>query len=105
VEIRREGSRGMDMEFLQQNMEGGGMAGGVEREATDYKRERRKERVEEYRGVTLMDTLYKVYTAVLARLEMESEEKGSVSQNQTGFRKRMGTMDNVYLIKYLIDIN
>lgn len=44
--------------------------------------------VEDYRGVTLMSTLYKVYTSVLAeRLREEVEEKRIVPHNQTGFRK------------------
>jgi len=65
---------------------------------------REGKRVKEYRGVTLMDTLYKIYTAVLAkRLGMESEEKGAIPQNQTGFRKEMGTMDNINVINYLIN--
>lgn len=49
------------------------------------------ERIEEYRGVTLMSTLYKVYTTVLAgRLKKELEERDSVPHNQTGFKKGMG---------------
>lgn len=60
--------------------------------------------MEDYRGVTVIDTLYKIYTTVLARkLGIVSEEKGAVPQNQTGFRKGMGTMDNVYVINYLIN--
>jgi len=48
-----------------------------------------------------MDTLYTIYTAVLARrLGMESEEKGAIPQNQIGFRKGMG---NIYVINYLIN--
>lgn len=39
------------------------------------------ERVEDYRGVTLMSTLYKIYVAVLVgRLKRELEEKGSVTR-------------------------
>ncbi|XP_068994227.1 trichohyalin-like [Neodiprion pinetum] len=61
-------------------------------------------RVEEYRGVTLMPTLYKVYAMALAdRLEREVEEKGLIPQNQTGFRKGMSTIDNIYVLIYLIN--
>lgn len=50
-----------------------------------------------------MDTTYKVYVGVLERrLEMEMEEKGMVSENQTGFRRNMGTMENIY-VKYLMN--
>ena len=40
--------------------------------------------VEEYRGVTLMTSLYKIYTTILTRrLEEEVEEKRMIPQNQT----------------------
>lgn len=52
---------------------------GAETEASDY------------RGVTLVSTLYKVYPRVLAeRLREKIEEKGIIPENQTGFRKGMG---------------
>ena len=60
--------------------------------------------VEEYRGVTLMPSLYKVYTTKLARrLVEEVEEKGMISQNQTGLRKGLETVDNVYVLNYLVN--
>lgn len=60
------------------------------------------ERVEEYRGMTLMSTLYKVYATVLAgRVKKELEEKQSIPHNQTGFRK--GIIDNIYVLNYLIN--
>ena len=44
-------------------------------------------RVEEYRGVTLTQTAYKVYPSVLAeRLRKEVEEKGMLPPSQAGFR-------------------
>ncbi|XP_071579341.1 uncharacterized protein [Temnothorax nylanderi] len=61
-------------------------------------------RAEEYRGVTIMPSLYKVYTAILAeRLREETEEKGIVPQNQTGFRRGMGTINNIYVLNYLVN--
>jgi len=46
------------------------------------------ERVEEYRGVTIMSTLYKVYAAVLEeRLRKEVEEKGIVPLIRLGLGK------------------
>lgn len=61
-------------------------------------------KVEEYRGVTLMPAIYNVYVSVLAeRLRGEMEEKRVLSENQMGFRKGMGTMDNIYIINYLIN--
>lgn len=50
-----------------------------------------------------MPTLYKVYVVVLVeRLREEVEGKGIVPPNQTGFRRKMGTMDNGYVLNYLI---
>jgi len=61
-------------------------------------------KVEEYRGVTLMTTLYKIYLMVLAgRLKTECEEKEVIPQNQTGFRKGIGTLDNIYVLNYMIN--
>jgi len=60
--------------------------------------------VDKYKGVTLLPILYKLYVSVLAeRLNVEIERKGIVPQNQTGFRKEMGTVDNIYTINYLIN--
>lgn len=48
--------------------------------------------------MSLTPTLYKVYTSVLAdRLNRE------VKENQTGFRKGFGTLDNIYVLNYLIN--
>jgi len=62
------------------------------------------ERVKDHRGVTLLSTLYKVYVAVLAeKLREEMERKGIIPPNQTGFRKGMGTVDNIYVLNYLVN--
>ncbi|XP_043271213.1 golgin subfamily A member 6-like protein 1 [Venturia canescens] len=61
-------------------------------------------RVEEYRGVTLTQTAYKVCVGMLAeRLRKEVEEKGMMPCSQAGFREGMGTMDNVYVLNYMIN--
>lgn len=36
------------------------------------------------------------------RLGKEVEEGDRISQNEIGFRKGMGTMDNVYVLNYLV---
>lgn len=60
--------------------------------------------MEEYRGVTLMMTLYKVYMLILAkRLEEVVEEKGLFPPNHIRYRKGMGALDNVYVVNYLIN--
>jgi len=63
-------------------------------------------KVEEYRGVTLTATLYKVYTGVLAdRLRAEVEKKSIIPDNQAGFRKGKSTIDNVYVLNYIVNRN
>ena len=52
----------------------------------------------------MTSTLYKIYASVLAnRLREDVEGRELVPQNQTGFRKGMGTIDNVYVLNYLIN--
>jgi len=61
-------------------------------------------KVEEYRGVTIMTTLYKIYAGILEeKLREETESKRMIPQNQVGFRKDMGVMDNIYVVNYLIN--
>lgn len=58
----------------------------------------------EYRGLTLMPTMYKIYTTVLTeRLREEVEGKGMLPTNQVSFRKGKRTMDNIFLLNYLIN--
>lgn len=62
------------------------------------------EKVEEYRGVTLMSTAYKLYAAVLAeRMREKIERKELIPHNQTGFRKGMGIVNNIYTLNFLIN--
>lgn len=54
--------------------------------------------VEDHRGVTLMTVGYKVYAEILKnRLEERVNELGCIPDNQTGFRKGMGTIDHIYI--------
>lgn len=51
-----------------------------------------------------MPSLYKIYTAILAeRLREEVETKNLIPGNQTGFRRKMGTMDQIYALNYLVN--
>lgn len=62
------------------------------------------ERVEEYRRVTMTQTEYKVYVVILAeKLWGEIESKRLIPPSQTGFRKGLGTMDDIYVINYLLN--
>lgn len=51
-----------------------------------------------------MPSLYKIYAAVLGeRLREEMEKKGVLAESQAGFRKGMGTIDQIYALNYLIN--
>lgn len=60
------------------------------------------EKLSDYR-VTLMPTLYKICTTILIeRIREEVEEKKIIPENQTGFRKGKGIIDNIYVLNYLV---
>jgi len=51
-----------------------------------------------------MSSLYKIYTTILMeRLRKEVKGKGIIPSNQAEFRKGMGTMDQIYILNYLIN--
>lgn len=63
---------------------------------------------DEYRGIPLMSSVYKVYAyrdircMILAgRLKEEMERGGILPPNQTGFREGMGTIDSIYVLNCL----
>lgn len=61
-------------------------------------------KVGEFRRITLMSSMYKIYTTILAeRLGDEVEGKGLIPPNQAGFRKEMGTIENIYVVNYLVN--
>lgn len=57
-----------------------------------------QEQVENYRGISLMCTAYKMYAEVVRkRLEKEAEKK-LLPKGQAGFRKGRSTMDNIFIL-------
>jgi len=55
-----------------------------------------------YRGVTVMPILYTIYARALAeKLKEEVEGRVMLSPSQTGFRKEMGTLDNIFVLNFL----
>ena len=63
----------------------------------------KKEEVSNYKGITLMDTGYKIYAEVLRnRLAEQLEKEGKLDDTQFGFRKGRGTPNAVYTLKKTI---
>jgi hypothetical protein len=62
-----------------------------------------KDTARNYRGMTLLNTAYKVYAMIVdERLMKEMNERGVLPDGQAGFRKGRGTMDNVYILNHII---
>lgn len=50
-----------------------------------------------YGGVTLMNTIYKIYAMpLLDKLKIEAESEGIIQDTQEGLKKDRGTMDNIF---------
>ena len=59
--------------------------------------------VANYRGITLLSTLGKLFTRILNnRLNQWTEDYGIYIEAQAGFRKHMSTVDNVFVLNGLI---
>ena len=62
-----------------------------------------KANVQNYRGITLLSTLSKLFTRILNnRLTSWAEEYGIYIEAQAGFRQHMSTVDNVFVLNSLI---
>ena len=58
-----------------------------------------------YRGITLLSCLGKLFTNVLnTRLTIFCEEGSILSENQAGFRKNYSTTDHIFTLKHIIDL-
>lgn len=56
-----------------------------------------------YRGISQLHSAYKVYTEILyKRLEREVFAKGILPEGQAGFRKERSTMDNIFVLDYVV---
>ncbi len=61
---------------------------------------------ENYRGSTMGPVLAKVFAMILeARLSNSAEERGLRARGQASFRKDFHTMDNLYILRTLIEQN
>jgi hypothetical protein len=58
-----------------------------------------------YRGITLLSCLGKLFTSVLNnRLYNFCEDNAIINELQTGFRKGYSTVDHIFLLKHVIDL-
>lgn len=56
-----------------------------------------EDEVKNYKGITLMDTGYKIYAGIIRdKLEKVLERTGLLDDTQMGFRKGRGTADVVH---------
>lgn len=63
-----------------------------------------EEEVKNYRGVSLLDSGYKLYTTILEkRLRFWMEKEGKVGESQAGFREKRGTRDHVFTLNSVIN--
>lgn len=63
-----------------------------------------KDEVKNYRGITLMDTGYKIYAEIVKmKLEKQLEGEKMLEETQQGFRKKRGTMNAIFLVKKAVE--
>lgn len=62
-----------------------------------------KEKTENYRGISLLCTAYKIYAEIMrGRLEKEVKRIKLLPESQCGFREGRGTIDNIFVMSHLI---
>ena len=70
-----------------------------------YKNKGDKGDFNNYRGITLLSCLGKLFTSVInTRLNRFANETNLINENQTGFRKAYSTLDHIFLLKNFVDI-
>ena len=58
-----------------------------------------------YRGITLLSCMGKLFTSILnERLKHYSETKNIINKTQAGFRQGYSTLDHMYLLKCIIEL-
>lgn len=63
-----------------------------------------RENVKNYRGITLLNTAYKIYAMILEnRLSREIEQKKLIPETQAGFRRGRSTIDNIMILNYVVN--
>lgn len=63
-----------------------------------------RDKLRNYRGITLLNTAYKIYAMVLQnRLKKEIEEKKLLPETQAGFRRGRSIIDNIFILNYIVN--
>ena len=58
-----------------------------------------------YRGITLLSCMGKMFTSVLnERIKHYTESYHMINENQAGFRQECSTLDNMFVLKGVIDL-
>ena len=61
-----------------------------------------RDEAENYRGVSLLSTAYKVYASILNE-KIKTEVENFLPESQAGFRTGRGTLDNIYILNIIAD--
>lgn len=70
-----------------------------------YKSKGDPKQPENYRPITILSCFGKLFTAIINnRLNQYADNHNIISSSQSGFRKRHSTVDNLFIIKSLIDL-
>lgn len=70
-----------------------------------YKNKGSMDNPENYRGITILSCLGKLFTSVInKRLSIFTAESMAIGPEQAGFKKGHSTMDHVFVLKALIDL-
>lgn len=85
-------------------MEERGLPRRMERRNSPVFKKGEREMVKNCRGITLMDTGYKIYAEILWRRLEKQMENGILNDTQMGFRRRRRAVDAIAVVKAAIDI-
>ena len=70
-----------------------------------YKNKGSKEEANNYRGITLLSCLGKLFTSILNdRLTEFCENNAILNESQAGFRKGYSTLDHIFTLKNIVEL-
>ena len=70
-----------------------------------YKGKGEKTNADNYRGITLLSCLGKLFTSLLNdRIGKFCEDNSTLLENQAGFRRSYSTVDQIFLLQNIVDL-